>query len=73
MKLCRSLRWKSLYGRSFESAEQAAIVAAHNDVPFSCLKTCRSWGPDDAPASPECCGEGRSCFEERLLASRSQS
>ncbi len=67
MDLCRHLRWKSFYGAGFRSREEALALASRNDVPFSCLATCRSWGPDDGPATPEDCSRDRSCYEDSPL------
>ena len=62
MQLCRSLRWKSWYGA--ESFTEASLLeqVVKNEIPYSCLRTCQPWGPDDAPAAPECCDASRPCF-----------
>lgn len=63
MNLCRSLRWKSFYNQpSYTAAELSALLEL-NEVPYTCLQTCESWGPDDALTTPERCAPGRSCFE----------
>jgi hypothetical protein len=67
MELCSHLRWKSLYGAGFEDLHAVAAVLAHNEVPTHCLRTTRPWGPDDAPATGECCGSHRPCFEPSEL------
>ena len=36
-----------------------------NEVPYSCLKTCQPWGPDDDVVAPEACVEQRGCFRSR--------
>ena len=69
MTLCRFLRWKALYGAGITDPSQALELAARNDVPFSCLKSCRPWGPDESPAVPEDCGPERVCFEEARFGS----
>ncbi len=68
MELCRSLRWKSFHGGGFRSEQEALEVALRNEVPFSCLRTCRTWGPDDLAATPELCSSERTCFERSPLA-----
>jgi hypothetical protein len=61
MKLCRFLRWKGVHD---VRTEQELIAAfARNEVPYSCLKTCQPWGPDEALAVPEDCDISRECFE----------
>jgi hypothetical protein len=60
--LCRSLRSKTLAGVESLDEEELAALYALNDTPWSCLKTCNSFGPDDAPVVPECCQLGRVCF-----------
>lgn len=50
MKLCRFLRWKGVHDVRTEQELRAAF--ARNEVPYSCLKTCQPWGPDEALAAP---------------------
>lgn len=73
MELCRFLRWKSLYGARFDTEEDLLFMFARNEVPYSCLRTCRNWGPDDAPATPEGCGSHRACYERSEKLPRSVS
>ncbi len=73
MDLCRNLRWKSYYGAGLRSRDEALQLASRNDVPFSCLKTCRQWGPDDGPATPEGCTSARSCYEDSPLKAAPRS
>lgn len=61
---CRHLRWKSF---AFGDDDGEDPVALHESllkrlVPFSCLRTCQAWGPDDDLVSPEDCTEARACF-----------
>lgn len=63
MRLCSHLRWKGLYGRHFPDAESLAYAMQTSDSPFSCLRTCQPWGPDEVPTAPELCQPGRACFE----------
>jgi hypothetical protein len=63
MRLCRSLRWKSFYGASWNTPEDLAADLAASENPFSCLRTCQPWGPDDRPAFPSVCQPGRGCFQ----------
>ena len=60
--LCRHLRWKS-HARDSGDPREILASAARSRVPFSCLKTCRPWGPDDDVAAPELCCRERGCFE----------
>lgn len=61
--LCRWLRWKGYASlEDFSSAELVAH-AELNEVPWSCLLTAQSWGPDDDVCTPEGCQPGRGCFE----------
>ncbi|MCA9489650.1 MAG: hypothetical protein KC621_06990 [Myxococcales bacterium] len=62
MRLCRYLRWKTYYGARWDTPEQLAEDLARGDVPFSCLRTCLPWGPDEGPAVPEGCQPDRACF-----------
>jgi len=59
--VCDMLRWKG-HHREAEGGERR-FAFARNQVPYTCLKTCQPFGPDDGPAVPEGCGEERSCFE----------
>jgi hypothetical protein len=63
MDLCRFLRWKGWYGARFRSQADLDQALLTSDSQFSCLKTCRSWGPDDQLVRPEGCGSSRACFE----------
>lgn len=69
MDLCKHLRWKSIT-RDLEDPEQIAWAFARNQVPYSCLRTCHSWGPDDELAAPERCRSGRACYVAAPLARR---
>jgi hypothetical protein len=73
MELCAHLRWKSLHGAEARTLREVLELAASSQVPFTCLRSCRSWGPDDQLASPELCGSERPCFETspRFPADRS--
>ncbi len=61
--LCRFLRWKGQYGVSWRSEDHLARSMAGSPDPFSCLHTCRNWGPDDSMVAPERCAPERKCFE----------
>ncbi len=67
MELCRYLRWKGYYGRDWEGEAGLQEALDVNDVPFSCLKTCEPWGPDDSPAAPDTCGSHRGCYQKSEL------
>lgn len=60
--LCRHLRWKT-HARDSGDPREIAMSAARSRVPFSCLETCRPWGPDDDLVAPERCCRGRACYE----------
>ena len=60
--LCHSLRWKGYVGASWRTHEELAAALSTSDSPFSCLHTCRSWGPDDDLVAPESCTRDRPCF-----------
>lgn len=62
IELCRSLRWKSIYGRETVTEPELRELFAVNEVPYSCLRTAQPWGPDDEIAAPERCCSGRACF-----------
>jgi hypothetical protein len=64
VKLCRSLRWKTYYGARWDTREQMLTDLLRGDVPYSCLLTCQSWGPDDEVAAPEACQPDRPCFTQ---------
>lgn len=61
--LCRFLRWKGFYGVAWPSQEALALALAASDSPFSCLRTCQPWGPDEDLAAPGSCGPERTCFD----------
>ena len=63
MRLCRSLRWKSFYGGSWPTPEDLDAELTSSGNPFSCLRTCQPWGPDEGPAFPSACQPSRSCFK----------
>jgi hypothetical protein len=69
LELCRHLRWKSL-SRDLDDPEEIAFAFARNQVPYSCLRTCQAWGPDEDLAAPELCGTDRECFEASALTKR---
>jgi hypothetical protein len=61
MELCKYLRWKT---QARGDGDPALVweSLARNQVPFSCLRTCMAWGPDDDLAAPELCTSARACF-----------
>ena len=63
MRLCAHLRWKTYYGARWDTRAQMLEDLLRGDVPYSCLHTCQSWGPDEDVAAPERCQPGRTCFE----------
>lgn len=64
MILCRHLRWKTFAMAGEETADPIALAVslAKRQVPFSCLRTCQAWGPDDDLVAPEECTPDRGCF-----------
>ena len=63
MEVCRHLRWKG-YDEELEP-EEIVLAAVRNTVPYTCLRTCQTWGVDDGQAAPETCVRGRPCFAPR--------
>ena len=62
MSPCRWLRWKLASEDRLEGRVEWVFHA--NLVPYSCLKTCEAWGPDQDLAAPERCGDARrSCYQ----------
>ena len=59
--VCQMLRWKG-HSADAEPGERR-FTFARNQVPYTCLRTCQPWGPDDEPAVPEGCDDARPCFE----------
>jgi hypothetical protein len=51
MDLCKFLRWKGRTSAQRVDAELLAVFEA-NAVPYSCLRTCHPWGPDDHRDAP---------------------
>ena len=49
---------------SHDIGDPAEVYASlqRRQVPFSCLRTCQAWGPDDELASPEECVPERECY-----------
>lgn len=66
---CRFIRWKTGTRPSDDPVEFEASMR-RNQVPFRCLKTCQTWGPDDDLVAPELCRNGRRCFESTGGSSR---
>jgi len=66
MLICRNLRWKG-FARDAEDLDEFHHTFARNQVPYSCLRTCQPWGPDDELAAPECCNDSRPCFQQSPL------
>lgn len=64
--LCKHLRWKT---QSRRTGDPALILESlsRSQVPFSCLRTCQTHGPDDDIVAPELCHADRSCFERDPL------
>jgi hypothetical protein len=62
LELCKHLRWKS-FTRDVEGPGEFHLTFARNNVPYSCLRTCQPWGPDEDMAIPEGCNSERTCFE----------
>lgn len=60
MHVCSNLRWKG-YDEELEG-DEIEFTASRNSVPYTCLRTCQSWGVDDALAAPESCVPTRPCF-----------
>ena len=58
---CHFLRWKG-HDRAAGPGERS-FAFARNQVPYTCLRTCQPFGPDDEPAAPECCDDARPCYE----------
>ncbi|MEQ1504540.1 MAG: hypothetical protein ABMB14_20040 [Myxococcota bacterium] len=63
IRLCAWLRWKTFYGARWDTRDELLADLLRGDVPYSCLRTCQAWGPDDAAAVPEHCQPDRPCFE----------
>jgi hypothetical protein len=61
IQLCRFLRWKGVH--DIRNEEDLKLAFMKNEVPYSCLRTCQAWGPDESIAAPEDCNATRSCFE----------
>ncbi len=59
--LCRHLRWKS-FAREAAGTDDLRWSLRRRQVPFSCLRTCEAWGPDDELVSDAECTPQRACF-----------
>lgn len=62
MHLCRWMRWKAYYHVDLFDETELAAHYARNEVPWECLRTCASSGPDGGLVVPEDCGPDRGCF-----------
>lgn len=71
MSLCRFIRWKGRYGRTWTRHEELEAVHLANELPYQCNRTCEPWGPDEAPASLDQCVPERACFEPSADGPRS--
>ena len=59
--ICKNLRWKGSQ-QLRNSPEQLRAALERNEVPYSCLRTFQTWGPDGQLVAPEKCKEIRSCY-----------
>lgn len=62
MELCRHLRWKT-FSRDDGDPDVIQASLLRGQVPYSCLRTCQSWGPDEQVVAPELCRRRRGCYE----------
>lgn len=69
LELCRNLRWKSIT-RDLDDPQEIVAAFARNQVPYTCLLTCRNAGPDDELVTPELCHGERGCFRPSALTLR---
>jgi hypothetical protein len=69
LELCRNLCWKSIT-RELDEPEEILAAFARNQVPYTCLETCRNAGPDDDLVAPELCQAGRECYRPSALSLR---
>lgn len=59
---CLHLRHKAMY--SDDSQDIRGMVDETIDtIPFFCLQTCESLGPDNESVSPQECRPGRTCYQ----------
>ncbi|MEQ1571700.1 MAG: hypothetical protein ABMA64_39085 [Myxococcota bacterium] len=64
MKLCAYIRWRGFYGARWDTREQMVADLSGAGAPYSCLRTCQPFGPDDDGVMPERCQPGRTCFAQ---------
>lgn len=69
LELCRNLHWKSIT-RDLDDPHEVLAAFARNQVPYTCLQTCRNAGPDDELVAPELCHAERSCYRPSALSLR---
>lgn len=69
VEFCEDLRWKSI-SRDLDDPAEVALAFVKNQVPYTCLRTCRSQGPDDELVAPELCHRERGCFVPSALTLR---
>ena len=53
----------AIYLVSVRVTRELEASLQREQVPFSCLRTCQAWGPDDDIVAPERCSADRPCFE----------
>lgn len=69
LELCRHLHWKSIT-RDLDDPDEVLAAFARNQVPYTCLQTCRNAGPDDELVAPELCHSERGCYRPSALTLR---
>jgi hypothetical protein len=61
IEVCKHLRWKGSQQLRNNPAQLRAALE-RNEVPYSCLRTFQTWGPDGQLVAPEKCKGSRACF-----------
>lgn len=69
LELCRHLHWKSIT-RDLDDPDEVLAAFVRNQVPYTCLQTCRNAGPDDELVAPELCHSERRCYQPSALSVR---
>lgn len=58
---CQNLRHKAMYSDEAQGV-RGMVDETINHIPFFCLATCDSLGPDNEPAGPTECKPERECY-----------
>jgi hypothetical protein len=69
---CLHLRHKAMYSDEAQDV-RGYVDETINHIPFFCLQTCESLGPDNESVGPAECKPGRTCYQGHGAAERPET